>query len=362
LEARLFSSPAPSTAARPTPDWPHVHRELRGPHVTLMLLWLEYKETFPDGYAYSQFCEHYRRWRLHLDVVMRQEHKAGEKLFVDFPGRRIPIYDERLGVVAFEAELFVAVLGASSYLYAEAVRSQELLHWVTAHCHAFEAIGGCPAIVVCDNLRSGVTKAHRYEPDVNATYQEMAAHYNVAIIPARSYKPRDKACATDCTSWLDVWEDVVVIDIRSADSLGSDPSCRAPPGRVCAGSTRDAAVLLTLALSPPFGDRLGASSAGDRAYRFGRRVETLALVVVLNRSKLTARRPILHRLWVHAESVGHLAEGQHALPAQAIEATLEAVRLANLPDDPDGELIAHGRLMTGGVESLSDLRVGVAIE
>jgi len=193
LEARLFAAAAAPVAPRPTPDWPTVHRELRGPHVTLMLLWLEYRETFPDGYAYSQYCELYRRWRRHIDVVMRQEHKAGEKLFVDFPGRRIPIYDERLGVVAFEAELFVAVLGASSYLYAEAVRSQELLHWVTAHCHAFEAIGGCPAIVVCDNLRSGVTRANRYEPDVNATYQEMAAHYGVAIIPTRSYKPRDKA-------------------------------------------------------------------------------------------------------------------------------------------------------------------------
>ena len=138
LEARLFAAAAPPAGARPTPDWPTIHRELRRPGVTLMLLWLEYKETFPDGYAYSQFCEHYRRWRRHLDVVMRQEHKAGEKLFVDFPGQQIPIYDERTGAVAFEAELFVAVLGASSYLYAEALRSQELLHWVSAHCNTFE--------------------------------------------------------------------------------------------------------------------------------------------------------------------------------------------------------------------------------
>src|ERR1700694_1381247 len=158
-----------------------------------MLLWLEHKEAFPDGYAYSQFCSHYKRWRRGVDVVMRQEHKAGEKLFVDFPGRRIPIYDEQTGELAFEAELFVAVLGASSFLYAEALRSQELLHWVAGHVHAFEALGGCPAIVVCDNLRSGVTRPNRYEPDVNATYQEMAAHYGVAVIPARSYKPRDKA-------------------------------------------------------------------------------------------------------------------------------------------------------------------------
>jgi len=193
LEALLFTTAAPATDPRPLPDWAKVHVELRRPHVTLMLVWLEYKEAFPDGYAYSQFCERYRRWRRHVDVVMRQEHRAGEKCFVDFPGRRIPIYDEATGQRSFEAELFVAVLGASSYLYAEALRSQELLHWVTGHCHAFEFFGGCPAIVVCDNLRSGVTRPNRYEPDVNATYAEMAAHYGVAIIPARSYRPRDKA-------------------------------------------------------------------------------------------------------------------------------------------------------------------------
>jgi len=193
LRGRLFASVGPGADPRPLPDWPKVHLELRRPHVTLMLLWLEYKETFPDGYAYSQFCELYRRWSRHVDVVMRQEHKAGERLFVDFPGRRIPIYDEATGDKAFDAELFVAVLGASSYLYAEALRSQELLHWVTAHVHAFESLGGCPAIVVCDNLRSGVSRPHRYEPDVNATYQDMAAHYGVAVIPTRSYKPRDKA-------------------------------------------------------------------------------------------------------------------------------------------------------------------------
>jgi len=194
LEVLLFSSAAPPSAgARPVPDWKKVHVELRRPHVTLMLLWLEHKEAFPDGYAYSQFCEHYKRWRRGVDVAMRQEHKGGEKLFVDFPGRRIPIWDERTGELVFEAELFVAVLGASSYLYAEALRSQELLHWVAGHVHAFEALGGCPRIVVCDNLRSGVTRPNRYEPDVNATYQEMAAHYGVAVIPTRSYKPRDKA-------------------------------------------------------------------------------------------------------------------------------------------------------------------------
>jgi transposase len=193
LEAQLFVREAPPVQVRPLPDWNYVHRELRRPGVTLMLLWLEYKEAFPDGYQYSQFCEHYRRWQRHLDVVMRQEHRAGEKLFVDFPGQRIPIYDRETGILRFEAELFVAVLGASNYTYAEAFPSQELPHWIAAHVHTFEFLDSCPRIVVCDNLRSGVTRAHRYEPDLNATYQEMAAWYGVAIIPSRARKPRDKA-------------------------------------------------------------------------------------------------------------------------------------------------------------------------
>ena len=193
LEALLFPrGPAPARV-RPLPDWHQIHKELRRPGVTLMLLWLEYKERHRDGYAYSQFCLRYRNFQQTIDLVMRQEHRAGEKLFVDFPGQTLPIYDRRSGGISLQAELFVAVLGASNYLYAEALPSQELAHFVGAHVHAFEFFGALPRIVVCDNLRSGVTKAHRYEPDVNATYEEMAAHYGVAIIPTRPYKPRDKA-------------------------------------------------------------------------------------------------------------------------------------------------------------------------
>ncbi len=193
LEVLLFPrGPAPESN-RPLPDWKRVHKELKRHGVTLMLLWHEYREEHPDGYSYSQFCLHYRAFQRDLDLPMRQEHRAGEKLFVDFPGARLPIYDRRSGGVAFEAELFVAVLGASSYLFAEAVSSQGLEHWIGAHVHAFEALGSVPRVVVCDNLRSGVSRAHRYEPDVNATYAEMAAHYGVAIIPTRPGKPRDKA-------------------------------------------------------------------------------------------------------------------------------------------------------------------------
>ena len=136
-----------------------MHKELRRKGVTLQLLSGGYPEACPDGYGYSQFANLYRHWRGTIDVTMRQSHKAGEKLFVDFPGNTVPVWDRRTGEVALRAELFVAVMGASNYLYAEAFPSQELLYWVTAHVHCFEALAGCPAIVVCDNLRWGVIPA-----------------------------------------------------------------------------------------------------------------------------------------------------------------------------------------------------------
>jgi transposase len=207
LEARLFvpASARPPTALRPMPDWPTVHRELRRhKSVTLQLLWLEYREAHPDGFGYSWFCRTYRAWAGRLDLVMRQQHRAGEKLFVDFAGETLPIVDPDSGEV-WQAQLFVAVLGASSHTYAEAVASQALPHWIGAHVHAFEAFAGCPAILVPDNLRSGVSRAHRYEPDLNPTYAELAAHYGCAVIPARPSKPRDKAKAENGVLQAERW-------------------------------------------------------------------------------------------------------------------------------------------------------------
>lgn len=191
LEARLFAREAPP-ASRPIPDWAAVHRELRRKGVTLQLLHLEHKAEHPDGYQYTQFCRRYREWQGRLDLVMRQEHRPGEKLFVDFAGQTLPIVDPDTGEIR-QAQLFVAVLGASSYTYAEAFASQVLPDWIAGHVHALEAFGGCARLIVPDNLRSGVTRPHRYEPDLNRTYEEMAAHYGAAVIPARSGKPRDKA-------------------------------------------------------------------------------------------------------------------------------------------------------------------------
>ena len=174
-------------------DWAYIHQELKRKHMTLMLLWQEYKEKHPKGIRYSQFCHCYQAWAEHLDVWMRQTHKLGEKCFVDYSGTKMPIV---LSVATGElryAEIFVATLGASNYTYVEATFTQQLPDWISSHVNAFEFFNGIPEIVVTDNLRSSVSKAHRYEPDINPTYQDMASYYGVAILPARIYSPQDKA-------------------------------------------------------------------------------------------------------------------------------------------------------------------------
>lgn len=195
LERRLFppQETLPS-GDRGSPDWNYINKEMKRPGVTLELLWQEYRESHPEGYQYSWFCEHYREWRGKLDLVMRQTHRAGEKLFVDYAGQTVPIVDRTTGEARF-AQIFVAVMGASNYTYAEATWSQKLPDWIGSHMRCFQFLGGVPEIVVPDNLKSGVHKAHLYEPDLNPTYQDMAAHYGVAIIPARSRRPKDKAKA-----------------------------------------------------------------------------------------------------------------------------------------------------------------------
>lgn len=192
LEALLYPGNKESARPRFAPEMEWVHRELRRQGVTLQLLWLEYKQDHPDGYQYSQFCELYRQWRDKLDVVMRQTHRAGEKLFIDYAGQTVPVVDRATGELR-QAQVFVAVLGASSYTYAEASWSQDLPSWIAAHCRAFDFFGGVPEILVPDNPKSAVTRPCRYEPDLNPTYQEMAAHYGTVVIPARPRKPKDKA-------------------------------------------------------------------------------------------------------------------------------------------------------------------------
>jgi transposase len=193
LERRLFP-PAPKLAPeeRPVPDWSEVHRELKRKGVTLFLLWQEYQAAHPEGFQYSWFCERYRQWCGKLDLVMRQDHRAWEKLFVDWAGQTVALVDRASGEV-HEAQVFVAVLGASNYTYAEATLSQGLSDWIGAHTRALEFLGGVPEAVVPDNPKTGVTRACRYDPDLHPTYAEWAAYYQVAVLPARVRKPRDKA-------------------------------------------------------------------------------------------------------------------------------------------------------------------------
>ncbi len=193
LESRLYPPPAPVPGdQRPRPDWAAIHRELKRPGVTLQLLWQEHRSAYPDGYGYSRYCELYKRWRAKLSPVMRQTHVAGERMFVDYAGTTLDVYDGTTGEIK-TAQLFVAALGASSYTYAEATWTQSLADWIGSHTRAFNFIGGVAGMVVCDNLKSGITKACFYEPAVNRSYAEMATHYRTAIVPARPYKPRDKA-------------------------------------------------------------------------------------------------------------------------------------------------------------------------
>jgi transposase len=192
LERLLYPPPLLAQDQRPQPDWPAIRRELRRPGVTLQLLWEEHRGVHPDGYGYSRYCELYRAWERRLSPTMRQHHVAGERMFVDYAGTTLEVMDATTGEVR-DCQLFVAVLGASNYTYAEATFTQRLVDWIGSHVRAFTFFGGVTAQIVSDNLRSGITKACFYEPTVNRTYAEMATHYDTAIVPARPRKPRDKA-------------------------------------------------------------------------------------------------------------------------------------------------------------------------
>ena len=191
LEARLFPAPAGSGWVRALPDFAKLHQELKRVGVTLQLLWLEYRQDHPEGYQYSQFCERYRRFAKKLSPSMRQVHRAGEKAFVDFSGKKPQIVNQQTGEIT-AVELFVGVLGASGLIYAEATLTQDLPSWIAAHVRMLEWFGGAPEIYVPDNLRSAITASCRYEPTVNRTYGDFAEHYGGVVIPARVYRPKDK--------------------------------------------------------------------------------------------------------------------------------------------------------------------------
>jgi transposase len=203
LTARLY--PQTPTAPRyPTPDFPTIQAELAQKGVTRMLLWQEYKARHPDGCQYSAFCRDYDAWLGEQDPVMRFEHTPGDKLYVDYAGKTMAVVDRQTGEVQV-AQIFVAAFGASHYTYVEASLTQTVADWLGAHVHALEYFGGVPRAIVPDNLKSGVSRACRYEPDLNPSYQDFAEHYGVAVIPARVRKPRDKAKVEVAVQGIERW-------------------------------------------------------------------------------------------------------------------------------------------------------------
>jgi transposase len=192
LEQVLYFAP-PIKLSLNNVDWAYVNSELKRKGVTLQLLWKEQKVQCLHDLSYSRYCARYRDWQLLLETCMRQNYKAGEKMFVDYSGLTIPIVININTAETEPAEIFVAALGASNYTYVEATMSQALPDWISSHVRAFEFFGGVTEILIPDNLKSGINKADRYEPEANATYSDMAMHYQTAIIPARVYTPTDKA-------------------------------------------------------------------------------------------------------------------------------------------------------------------------
>lgn len=203
LEARLYPPPAPARDY-PVPDFAALHAELARPGVTRMLLWQEYKAAHPEGLQYTAFCNQYRRWRSTQEPVLRQVHAPGDKLFVDYAGQTVPIVDRRTGEER-PAQVFIGALGCSNYTYFEATWTQGLQDWLGSQVRMLEYLGGVPAALVPDNLKSGVTAPHRYEPDLNPAYQDFAEHYGLAILPARVRKPRDKAKVETAVGIVERW-------------------------------------------------------------------------------------------------------------------------------------------------------------
>jgi transposase len=264
LAALFYPGADPTASSRyHVPDWAQVYQELKRKGMTKQLLWEEYTAQYPNRcYSYSQYCEHYRQWQKQQKRSMRQLHKAGEKCFVDYCGPTLPIVNPQTGEIR-EAAVFVAVLGASNYTFAEATWSQGLRDWLGSHVRVFEYFGGVPQMVVPDNLRSGVSRACRYDPDLNPSYQQLAAHYQVAVLPARPYKPKDKAKAEVGVQIVERW---ILARLRHhtffslaeanqciralLDELNSRPFKQLPGNRQQAFETLDKPALRPLPLHP----------------------------------------------------------------------------------------------------------------
>jgi transposase len=204
LETLLYPKPKPHLTRQSDLDFEYIHKELKRPGVNLRLLWFEYRANNPDGYSYQQYTKLHREWADKLNLVMRQQHRAGEKLFVDYAGHTVPVIDRTTGEVT-KAQIFLATMGASNYTYADAAPSQELRNWISSNVRALEYLGSVPVFVIPDNLKSAITQACRCDPVTNKTFRRMAEHYGFTIMPARPRKPRDKAKVEKSVQVAETW-------------------------------------------------------------------------------------------------------------------------------------------------------------
>jgi transposase len=235
LEQRLFAHAGVKRGfrRRVEPDWAALACELKRPGVNLMVLWEEYRAVYPSGYAYSRFCDLFREFERRLSPTMRQDHPAGDKVFVDYSGKRITIVDRQTGAVR-EAEIFVAVLGASNYTYAEATWTQTLPDWIEAHVRMFRFFDGVPRLVVPDNLKSGVKRASFYDPELNRSYGMMASHYGVGILPARPPRPQRLSHRTQGREPTEEeaigWRPIRNLTFQTRDNIITRDPCETTPG------------------------------------------------------------------------------------------------------------------------------------
>ncbi len=258
LEQRLFERAGvrPGARRRPEPNWAELVIELKKPGVTMMVLWEEYRATRPDGYGYSRFCELFRGFERRLQPSMRQEHVAGDKVFVDYSGKKIAIVDRHTGEIR-AAEIFVAVLGASNFTYAEASWTQSLPDWIGAHVRMFRFFGGVPRLVVPDNLKAGVHKASFYDPELNRSYGMMASHYGMVSVScrpdraARRTRPRSRTASASPRP-------------ASSAACGERPSSRSPtPIRPSPARSTASTIMSSAASASPAGTSSRPSSAGS---------------------------------------------------------------------------------------------------
>ena len=258
LERQLLVAPErPRTQVQP--DYARVHHELRRKGMTLMLLWEEYQAEHADRhtYGYSQYCEKYRQFTKRLKRSMRQTHRAGDKLFIDFAGPTIPLTD------GTRAHIFVAAIGASSYTFACATPRETMADWINSTVKALQFYGGVPQLIVPDNPRAMIADPNRYEPRANDTVQDFARHYGTSVLPARPYSPQDKAKVESAVQVVERWimarlrhqQFATVQDVNEAmapllERLNARPFQKLPGSRASTFAELDAPALLPLPLQP----------------------------------------------------------------------------------------------------------------